>query len=66
MQITTDHKSWLSAEEVADLLGVTVRTVYALANDNDIPHYRVGKILRFIPDAIDTWRRNGGTAGGAA
>jgi len=68
MQITTQHKSWLTATEAAALLGVSVRAVHALVADKAIPHYRVGKALRFMPELVDEWRRNGGTAtnGGAA
>lgn len=69
MQITTQHKSWLTATEAAALLGVSVRAVHALVADKAIPHYRVGKALRFVPEVVEEWRRNGGSAtttGGAA
>ena len=41
-----------TAEEVADVLGVTSRTVYRLRAEGVIPAYRVGGQFRFNIDAV--------------
>jgi excisionase family DNA binding protein len=66
MDSTKLDKTWLDIDDVAAMLGVPPSTVRRHAKAGLIPHYRVAKRYRFLPDAIDTWRRNGGTAGGAA
>ncbi len=37
-------------------LKVKVKTLYAMASD--IPHYRVGKLIRFRKQEIDSWMEN--------
>ncbi len=55
----------LTAEDVAELIGMRTDYVYALARREEIPHLRFGRTLRFRPDAIERWleqeeqRRNG-------
>jgi excisionase family DNA binding protein len=42
--------------DIADLSGylkVKVKTIYAMISD--IPHYRVGKLIRFKKQEIDSW-----------
>jgi len=38
---------WLNAKEAAALLGVHARTVAKLADAEELPHSRVGRLLRF-------------------
>ena len=45
----------LTAEEVADRLGVGVKWVWAQARVGAIPHVRLGRYKRFRPEAIDAW-----------
>lgn len=47
----------LTAEEVADIIGMRVDYVYALSRRGQIPHLRFGRTLRFRADAIDGWLR---------
>jgi excisionase family DNA binding protein len=45
--------------DIADLssyLKVKVKTIYAMISD--IPHYRVGKLIRFKKQEIDSWMEN--------
>ena len=45
--------------DIADLssyLKVKVKTIYAMTSD--IPHYRVGKLIRFKKQEIDSWMEN--------
>jgi excisionase family DNA binding protein len=45
----------LTAEEVADMLGVTAKWVWAQARAGKIPHVPLGRYRRFRPEAIDAW-----------
>jgi excisionase family DNA binding protein len=45
----------LTAEEVADRLGVGVKSVWAQARAGTIPHVRLGRYRRFRPEAIERW-----------
>jgi excisionase family DNA binding protein len=54
----SDHRSsgrLLTAEEVAEIIGMRVDYVYALSRRGQIPHLRFGRTLRFRADAIEAW-----------
>lgn len=52
----------LTAAQLAERWQVPVRTVYAWAKRNAIPHYRAGRLLRFDPVAVEEhFRRHGFT-----
>ncbi|HFK1746076.1 TPA: helix-turn-helix domain-containing protein [Bacillus cereus] len=53
------EKITLTVKEVADLLGVSLTTVYSMVRMSEIPHARVrGKILFHRP-TVETWLING-------
>lgn len=46
----------MSAQDIAEKLGVSLRTVYRWKADGDLPPaLRVGRHLRYRPDDIDEW-----------
>ena len=45
----------LTAEEVADGLGVTPQRVWAQARAGRIPHVRLGRYRRFRESAVEKW-----------
>jgi excisionase family DNA binding protein len=47
----------LTAEEVADCLGVTPRWAYNEARAGRLPHVRLGRYVKFRGEAIDDWLR---------
>jgi excisionase family DNA binding protein len=47
--------TYLTLKEVAALLKVKPRTVYAWVSDNRIPFERKGSLLRFRLDAVLAW-----------
>lgn len=54
----SDHRSsgrLLTADEVAEIIGMRVDYVYALSRRGQIPHLRFGRTLRFRADAIEAW-----------
>ena len=52
----------VTAAQLADRWQVPVRTVYAWAKRNSIPHYRAGRLLRFDPVEVDEHFRGQGFA----
>ena len=52
---TKEPPIYLTLKEVAELLKVKPRTVYAWVSDNRIPFERKGSLLRFRLDAILAW-----------
>ncbi len=51
------EKITLSVRDVAEVLGVSVATVYTGVSEGEIPHFRIrGKIL-FNKDVIMEWTR---------
>ncbi len=49
----------LTAIEVAQLLQCSRRTVQLMAKRNEIPHQRIGKLLRFHQGEVETWLKSG-------
>jgi len=47
----------LTAEEVAERLGVTKEWVWAHARACHIPHVQLGRYRRFREDALEAWVR---------
>lgn len=54
-------KKWLSAEEVADYIGVKVSTIYSYINRRIIPHHKPpgSSLVKFKIDEIDEWINDG-------
>lgn len=49
----------LSPNEVATLLQIRYKTVLELAKRGEIPHFRVGRLVRFDEAALTDWIRGG-------
>ena len=56
----------LTAEEVAERLGMRTDWVWALARAGRIPHVRLGRYRRFRDSAIEAWLQELETGGVAA
>ena len=50
------------ARELAQRLGIHRTRLYQLVRTGRIPHLRVGRVVRFDPEAIRTWEQRGGWA----
>ena len=50
-----EKDSYLITNEVAEYLHMKLNTVYSLAEQKKIPHYKVGRLLRFKRSEIDAW-----------
>lgn len=45
----------MTVDDVADQIGVCKRTVYEWVADGRLPHFRLGRVLRFRQADIDTF-----------
>jgi excisionase family DNA binding protein len=52
---SNNAERWLTADEVAEHLGYSVRTIYDKVQRNEIPHQRIGRTLRFRRGEVDAW-----------
>lgn len=46
-------REYLTIQQVADYLGIKTSSLYSKIGE--IPHYRIGRLLRFRKGEIDTW-----------
>jgi excisionase family DNA binding protein len=46
---------YIDIEELAQQLSIKKRTLYHLVQTMEIPHYRIGKLIRFKQSEIDEW-----------
>ncbi|HNY69990.1 MAG TPA: helix-turn-helix domain-containing protein [Syntrophorhabdus sp.] len=53
--IAPGHPILLSVPELSVYLNIKPKTLYAKAEAGEIPHYRIGRIIRFRLDEIDAW-----------
>ena len=51
------HNGPLTAKDLAEILGVSPKSVYAGANKKLIPAYRINGAIRFDPRAVGYWLR---------
>lgn len=55
----------LNVKEACAMIPCTASTLYKFKKNGQLPrdtYYYVGRRLFFIPDKLDEWKRNGGTA----
>ena len=50
---------WLSAEEIAEHLGIKKDTVYKWVAKKRMPVHKVGRLLKFQVAEVDQWVREG-------
>lgn len=58
----TEHRPLLDAKETAELLGIRKQTLYALVRAGIVPSVRLGRLLKFPPDAVEEFIAKGGKA----
>jgi len=46
---------YLTIRHISKYLSIKTKTLYALVGCGKIPHYRVGRLIRFKKEEIDTW-----------
>ncbi len=58
-----ERKCFLNVDRLARYLSIPKSTIYNLTMKETIPHYHIGKLLRFRKDDIDAWLSEGGCNG---
>lgn len=51
------ERKTLTAQEVADYIGVHLDTIYVMVKQKQIPHFRVRRRIFFSRETIDAWMR---------
>ena len=46
---------WLSTKEACERLGVTLRTLYRLMDEGQLPGYKIGRLIRLKGDEVDAF-----------
>ncbi len=49
---------WITVKQAAIILSIKEKTLYSLVTQGRIPHSRIGKMVRFDKDELDTWMRS--------
>ncbi len=52
-----DAIRWMSTGEAARRLGVTVRTLYRLIDESELPAYKFGRVIRLQEAEVDAFIR---------
>jgi excisionase family DNA binding protein len=50
-----NNKKYLMAQEVAERLAISFKTVYSLAKQGCLRSYKFGRLVRFDPDDVDDY-----------
>lgn len=50
-----DDSDFLDVKQASTYTGLGQRTLYAMANNCEVPVHRVGRLLRFSRSALDDW-----------
>lgn len=58
MYNSSEYQSFLTPQEVSELLRVSVYTVRRWIKDGDLPAYKVGRGWRISETEIDEWLRD--------
>ena len=46
---------WLDIKELSSYIKIKEKTIYYLVSKGRVPHYRIGKLVRFKKEEIDKW-----------
>ena len=51
----TPSSGFLKIQDIANHLGIKVSTLYSMVEQRRIPHYRIGRQIRFKRSEVDEW-----------
>jgi excisionase family DNA binding protein len=49
---------WINVKEAAIFLSIKEKTIYHLVNQGLVPHYRIGKMVRFNQNELENWMKS--------
>ncbi|KPJ57908.1 MAG: hypothetical protein AMS16_00450 [Planctomycetes bacterium DG_58] len=50
-------KRFLNVKQLSELLAIAPTTIYQWVREERIPYHRLGRLVRFAEDDIDSWLR---------
>ena len=50
-----EQQNYLTITDASEYLNIKSKTLYAMAASGSIPHYKVGRLIRFKREEIDEW-----------
>ena len=50
-----NFNEYLKVEDISAYLSIKTKTLYAMVESGDIPHYRIGRLIRFKIEDVDLW-----------
>ncbi len=53
------EKEWLTSRDVCELTGYSIDSIRRLTHQKKIPHYKMGRLVRFKYDEINKWIESG-------
>ena len=48
-------KEFFNVDELSEYLGIKKSTLYRMVENGELPHYRIGRLIRFRRDDVDSW-----------
>ena len=54
-QETQNCHEYLKIEDISAYLNIKSKTLYAMVESGDIPHYKIGRLIRFKKEDVDLW-----------
>jgi excisionase family DNA binding protein len=51
-------KEFLTINQLSEYLSIKRSTLYSLVETGELPHYRIGRLIRFKKQDIDAWMEN--------
>lgn len=48
---------YLKIEDISAYLNIKSKTLYAMVESGNIPHYRIGRLIRFKREDVDSWMK---------
>jgi excisionase family DNA binding protein len=48
-------KEFFNVDELSEYLGIKKSTLYRMIENGDLPHYRIGRLIRFRCNEVDSW-----------
>lgn len=49
------HSDWINTQEAADIIGITLRTLYRLIDEGQLKAYKFGRVIRLKPSDVDAF-----------
>ena len=49
------EREFFNINELSEYLGIKKSTLYGMVENGDLPHYRIGRLIRFRCDDVDSW-----------